>query len=129
MYQVTDNDDLIPINPDTSDFDTIYGVLMFSEGVTSQVIALQVIDDDEAEILERYRVVLVNATEGRITHGNGSSVDVAIAPNDDPHGVFGFTVLSDEWIAEDVPDGDDENVTASYSVSRGSGAFGLVTVS
>lgn len=127
LYEINESDELVPAVAN-NDFEVVYGVLTFVEGVRSQDIELQTINENDPEVTERFRVVLLNATEGRITEGNDSSVDVAIAASDGPHGVFGFTI-SDIWIAEDIADDNEYNGTASYNVSRTAGAFGTVTVS
>lgn len=52
-------------------------------------IEITIIDDNEVEFLEIFKIALVRVTGGARL-GNDTLVTVAIPPNDSPLGVFGF---------------------------------------
>uniref|UniRef100_A0A8C7EBG5 Adhesion G-protein coupled receptor V1 n=1 Tax=Nothoprocta perdicaria TaxID=30464 RepID=A0A8C7EBG5_NOTPE len=110
------------------DFTPTFGNLTFADGQTTREIEITIIDDNEVEFLEIFKVSLMRVTGGGRL-GNDTLVTVAIPPNDSPVGVFGF----EEKIVSMIrivlsPTPDDAAATVVLTVSRSQGGHGAVRV-
>ncbi|XP_006885449.1 PREDICTED: G-protein coupled receptor 98-like [Elephantulus edwardii] len=88
------------------DFKPSYGILEFSDGQTTAMINISIIDDAEFELMEMFNISLIRVTGGGRL-GDDIVVTVVIPQNDSPFGVFGFeekTVTVEETLFSDVPD-------------------------
>ncbi|XP_048148598.1 adhesion G-protein coupled receptor V1 isoform X11 [Corvus hawaiiensis] len=107
------------------DFTPSFGNLTFADGQATGEIEITIIDDNEVEFLEIFKIALVRVTGGARL-GNDTLVTVAIPPNDSPVGVFGFeekkvTVKEPQTL-------DDSAAVVLLNVSRSQGGQGAVKV-
>ncbi|KAM4753534.1 adhesion G-protein coupled receptor V1 isoform 2-T3 [Cyanocitta cristata] len=107
------------------DFTPSFGNLTFADGQATGEIEITIIDDNEVEFLEIFKIALVRVTGGARL-GNDTLVTVAIPPNDSPVGVFGFeekkvTVKEPQTL-------DDSAAVILLNVSRSQGGQGAVKV-
>ncbi|NWX90484.1 GPR98 protein, partial [Nothoprocta pentlandii] len=107
------------------DFTPTFGNLTFAEGQTTREIEITIIDDNEVEFLEIFKVSLMRVTGGGRL-GNDTLVTVAIPPNDSPVGVFGFEEKIVTVKEPQTPD--DAAATVVLTVSRSQGGHGAVRV-
>ncbi|XP_041926588.1 adhesion G-protein coupled receptor V1 [Alosa sapidissima] len=73
-----------------SDFIPSFGELQFHPGVQQLEIAVNIINDDLPEDMERFNIKLKNP-KGGAEIGFGGQVSLSISSNDDAHGIIGFT--------------------------------------
>uniref|UniRef100_A0AAV2MS74 Staphylococcus aureus surface protein A n=1 Tax=Knipowitschia caucasica TaxID=637954 RepID=A0AAV2MS74_KNICA len=114
-----------PITADTNDFSPISGNITFLDGQKKADIAITVLDDDEVEASETFRVTLLHVIGGARL-GDFTSIVLTIPPNDSRFGRFGFstsevTVSEPEFV-------DDPAAVASLVVMRSSEGLGAVTL-
>ncbi|XP_010072004.1 PREDICTED: G-protein coupled receptor 98-like, partial [Pterocles gutturalis] len=107
------------------DFTPSFGNLTFSDGQATGEIEITIIDDNEVELLEIFRVALVRVTGGARL-GDDILVTVAIPPNDSPVGVFGFEEKNVTVKEPQTPD--DPAAVVLLTVNRSQGGRGAVNV-
>ncbi|KAJ7406541.1 G-protein coupled receptor 98 isoform X1 [Willisornis vidua] len=107
------------------DFAPSFGNLTFSEGQATGEIEITIIDDNEVEFLEIFKIALVRVIGGARL-GNDTLVTVAIPPNDSPVGVFGFEEKNVTVKEPQTPD--DSAAVVLLTVSRSQGGQGAVKV-
>ncbi|XP_069483725.1 adhesion G-protein coupled receptor V1 isoform X2 [Ambystoma mexicanum] len=106
-----------------SDFIPSSGELKFEVGDREAVIAINLLDDEVPEENETFRVRLKNAKGGAEIGANGY-VTIIISPNDDAHGVIGFTQSSLSKQAEEL----EQDNLITFTIERLKGTFGRVAV-
>ncbi|XP_016160310.1 PREDICTED: G-protein coupled receptor 98 [Ficedula albicollis] len=107
------------------DFTPSFGNLTFADGQATGEIEITIIDDNEVEFLEIFKIVLVRVTGGARL-GNDTVVTVAIPPNDSPLGVFGFEEKNVTVKEPQTPD--DSAAVVLLNVTRSQGGRGAATV-
>ncbi|NXF10740.1 GPR98 protein, partial [Smithornis capensis] len=107
------------------DFTPSVGNLTFADGQATGEIEITIMDDNEIEFLEIFKIVLVSVTGGARL-GNDTLVTVAIPPNDSPVGVFGFEEKNVTVKEPQTPD--DSAAVVLLTVSRSQGGQGAVKV-
>ncbi|NXL95351.1 GPR98 protein, partial [Alectura lathami] len=105
------------------DFTPSSGNLTFADGQATGEIEITIIDDNEVEFLEIFKIFLVRVTGGARL-GDDTLVTVAIPPNDSPVGVFGFE--EKKVIVKEPQTPDDSAAIALLTVSRSPGGKGAV---
>ncbi|NWV35380.1 GPR98 protein, partial [Grantiella picta] len=105
------------------DFTPIFGNLTFADGQATGEIEITIVDDNEVEFLEIFKIALVRVTGGARL-GNDTLVTVAIPPNDSPAGVFGFEQKNVTVKEPQTPD--DPAAVVLLNVSRSQGGHGEV---
>ncbi|XP_075693474.1 adhesion G-protein coupled receptor V1 [Rhinoderma darwinii] len=115
----------LPFTASHEDFIPSSGNLTFSDGQSSGVIEIFILDDTIIEFLEIFNVSLKQVTNGGKL-GKETTVMVNIPPNDSPLGLFGFekkVVLVSEPQRTGDPAGE-----VSLTVVRSQGGHGVVKV-
>ncbi|KAM3940659.1 adhesion G-protein coupled receptor V1 isoform 2-T2 [Leptodactylus fuscus] len=115
----------LPVTASHEDFTPSSGNLTFSDGQSSGVIEIFILDDIIIEFLETFNVSLKRVTNGGKL-GKESTVMVNIPPNDSPLGLFGFekkVVLVTEPQRIGDPSGE-----VSLTVVRSEGGHGAVKI-
>ncbi|OXB60111.1 hypothetical protein ASZ78_001978 [Callipepla squamata] len=107
------------------DFTPSSGNLTFEDEQATGEIEITIIDDNEVEFLEIFKISLVRVTGGARL-GDETVVTVAIPPNDSPVGVFGFEEKNIAVKEPQTPD--DPAAIALFTVSRSPGGHGAVKV-
>ncbi|NXK95299.1 GPR98 protein, partial [Formicarius rufipectus] len=107
------------------DFTPWFGNVTFAEGQATGEIEIAIIDDNEVEFLEIFKIALVRVTGGARL-GNDTLVTVAIPPNDSPVGVFGFEEKNVTVKEPQTPN--DPAAVVLLTVSRSQGGRGAVKV-
>ncbi|NWQ77266.1 GPR98 protein, partial [Columbina picui] len=107
------------------DFTPSFGNLTFADGQATGEIEITIIDDNEVEFLEIFKIALVRLTGGARL-GDDTLVTVVIPPNDSPVGVFGFEEKNVTVKEPQTPD--DSAAVALLTVSRSQGGRGAVKV-
>ncbi|NWV81048.1 GPR98 protein, partial [Dasyornis broadbenti] len=105
------------------DFTPSFGNLTFADGQATGEIEITIIDDNEVEFLEIFKIALMRVTGGARL-GNDTLVTVAIPPNDSPAGVFGFEQKNVTVKEPQTPD--DSAAVVLLNVSRSQGGQGEV---
>ncbi|KAM7416521.1 hypothetical protein PAMA_018533 [Pampus argenteus] len=101
------------------------GILQFNVSESEAVIAITILDDEQVETLETFRVNLLRVIGGARL-GEVTSVTISIPPNDSPLGGFGFRELE---VSVSEPDFvDDPAAVATLAVVRSAGGKGAVTL-
>ncbi|XP_032873159.1 adhesion G-protein coupled receptor V1 [Amblyraja radiata] len=98
----------------------IHGNITFETGQTLADIVLQVASDDVPELDEELLMYISNVSKGRL--GTLVNATVTVLADDDPYGVFTFSVRSRPIRVEE----EDQNVT--LTVERHGGFFGIAAV-
>ena len=101
-----------------SDYTGVNGVISFAEGVTSQTFDITILDDSIAEVDETF-IATLNNPSGGATLGSPINTSILILRNDQP-GSLQFSAPTYS-VAEN-------GVTASITVTRVGGSFGVVGV-
>ncbi|XP_045890437.1 adhesion G-protein coupled receptor V1 [Micropterus dolomieu] len=114
-----------PITADFNDFSPRSGNITFQDGQRETTIAITILDDEQVETLETFRVNLLRVIGGARL-GEVTSVTISIPPNDSPLGQFGFrerqvTVSEPAFV-------DDPAAVATIAVLRSAGGKGAVTL-
>ncbi|TKS78901.1 G-protein coupled receptor 98 [Collichthys lucidus] len=113
------------ITSDLNDFSPTSGNITFQDGQREAMIAITILDDEEVETSETFRVNLLRVVGGARL-GGMTSVTVSIPPNDSPHGQFGFKEL--EFSVSEPEFEDDPDAVATLTVLRSPGGKGAVTL-
>ncbi|XP_040899032.1 adhesion G-protein coupled receptor V1 [Toxotes jaculatrix] len=114
-----------PGTADLNDFSPTSGNVTFQDGQREARIAITILDDEQVETLETFRVNLLRVIGGARL-GEATSVTISIPANDSPLGRFGFqelevTVSEPEFV-------DDPAAVATLAVLRSAGGEGAVTL-
>ncbi|XP_070760191.1 adhesion G-protein coupled receptor V1 [Enoplosus armatus] len=112
-----------PITANLNDFSPTSGNMTFQDGQREATIAITILDDEQVETSETFRVNLLRVIGGARL-GEVTSVTIIIPPNDSPLGRFGFqdlevTVSEPEFV-------DDPAAVATLAVLRSAGGEGAV---
>lgn len=92
-YMTASPDDIIVTEP-------LGSVVSFTDGQTTAVISIDIVDDDmpeESELL----VISLTAASGDVVLVNPSEASLLLAPSDDPNGVFQFADGFRDVLAEE----------------------------
>ncbi|KAG7243926.1 hypothetical protein INR49_006081 [Caranx melampygus] len=113
------------VTADINDFSPTSGNITFQDGQTEATVAITILDDEQVEPLETFRVILLLVIGGARL-GEVTSVNVSIPGNDSPLGRFGFqevevTVSEPEFVG-------DPAAVATLAVLRSVGGEGAVTL-
>ncbi|XP_042344940.1 adhesion G-protein coupled receptor V1 [Plectropomus leopardus] len=114
-----------PITADLDDFSPTSGNITFQDGESEATIAITILDDEQVETSETFRVNLLRVIGGARL-GDATFVTISIPPNDSPLGRFGFQEL--EVIISEPEFVDDPAAVATLAVLRSSGGEGAVTL-
>ncbi|XP_061584932.1 adhesion G-protein coupled receptor V1 [Cololabis saira] len=114
-----------PITADLRDFSPVSGNLTFQDGQTKATIDITILDDEQVETSETFRVSLLRVIGGARL-GPTNSVTVSIPSNDSPFGRFGFQTL--EAVISEPEFVDDPAAVATLAVLRSAGGEGAVTL-
>ncbi|KAI3372466.1 hypothetical protein L3Q82_022949 [Scortum barcoo] len=114
-----------PVTADLNDFSPTSGNITFQDGQSKATIAIAILDDEQVETSETFRVNLLRVIGGAQL-GEVTTVTISIPPNDSPLGQFGFqelevTVSEPEFV-------DDPAAVATLAVLRSAGGEGVVTL-
>ncbi|XP_072270059.1 adhesion G-protein coupled receptor V1 [Pyxicephalus adspersus] len=115
----------LPITASRDDFTPSSGNLSFSDGQSTGVIEIIIVDDTFVEYLETFNVSLKQVTNGAIL-GSEVTVVVNIPPNDSPLGLFGFET-NRVFISEPQRIGDPAG-EVTLTVVRSPGGQGAVKI-
>ncbi|XP_041856249.1 adhesion G-protein coupled receptor V1 [Melanotaenia boesemani] len=115
-----------PVTADLNDFSPISGNITFQDGQREAKIAIAILDDEQVEASETFRVNLLRVIGGA-RFGQVTSVTVNIPANDSPLGRFGFNKL--EITISEPEFVDDPAAVATLAVLRSAGGQGAVTLS
>uniref|UniRef100_A0A665TER5 Adhesion G-protein coupled receptor V1 n=1 Tax=Echeneis naucrates TaxID=173247 RepID=A0A665TER5_ECHNA len=114
-----------PVTADLNDFSPTSGNITFQDGQREAIIAITILDDEQVEPLETFRVNVLRVIGGARL-GDVTSVIISIPANDSPLGQFGFqelevTVSEPEFV-------NDPAAVATLAVLRSTGGEGAVTL-
>uniref|UniRef100_A0A3P8WCF8 Adhesion G-protein coupled receptor V1 n=1 Tax=Cynoglossus semilaevis TaxID=244447 RepID=A0A3P8WCF8_CYNSE len=112
-----------PITAQHDDFSPSSGNITFRDGQSGARVALTILDDEEAESVESFRVNLLRVIGGGRL-GDVTSVIVSIPANDSPFGRFGFQKLE----VSEPEFTDDPAAVTTLTVLRSAGGEGAVTL-
>ncbi|NXU16592.1 GPR98 protein, partial [Pardalotus punctatus] len=104
----------------TKDLVSTDGNVTFDVGQVRANITVQVAPDDLPELDEKFSVLIINVSRGRL--GNQTNATLTVLANDDPYGVFIFSEQNRLMKVEE------ETKNISLTVVRGSGLLGTVMV-
>ncbi|XP_044225055.1 adhesion G-protein coupled receptor V1 isoform X2 [Thunnus albacares] len=114
-----------PLTADLNDFSPTSGNITFQDEQSEAIIAITILDDEQVETSETFRVNLLRVIGGARL-GDVTSVTISIPPNDSPLGRFGFRELE---VTVSEPDFvDDPAAVATLAVLRSEGGEGVVTL-
>ncbi|XP_014844179.1 PREDICTED: G-protein coupled receptor 98 isoform X1 [Poecilia mexicana] len=114
-----------PVTADLNDFTPASGNITFQEGQKESTIAITILDDEQIEASETFRVDLLRVIGGARL-GQVTFVNVVIPSNDSPLGRFGFQDL--EIVVSEPEFVDDPSAVATLTVVRSSGGEGAVVL-
>ncbi|MED6250420.1 Adhesion G-protein coupled receptor V1 [Ataeniobius toweri] len=114
-----------PITADLRDFTPVSGNITFQDGQKESTIVITILDDEEVEASETFRVDLLHVIGGARL-GQVTSVTVVIPSNDSPLGRFGFQTL--EVVISEPEFVDDPAAVATLTVVRSPGGEGAVAL-
>uniref|UniRef100_A0A3Q2DXJ8 Adhesion G-protein coupled receptor V1 n=1 Tax=Cyprinodon variegatus TaxID=28743 RepID=A0A3Q2DXJ8_CYPVA len=114
-----------PITADLNDFSPVSGNITFQDGQKESSIAIMILDDEDVEASETFRVDLLRVIGGARL-GQVTSVTVVVPSNDSPLGRFGFQEL--EVVVTEPEFLDDPAAVATLTVVRSEGGEGGVTL-
>ncbi|KAM6930325.1 adhesion G-protein coupled receptor V1 [Xenentodon cancila] len=114
-----------PITADLNDISPKSGNFTFQDGQREATIAISILDDEQVETSETFRVSLLRVIGGARL-GRASSVTVTIPSNDSPFGKFGFQKL--EVVISEPEFVGDPAAVATLTVLRSAGGEGAVTL-
>ncbi|XP_037536594.1 adhesion G-protein coupled receptor V1 [Nematolebias whitei] len=115
----------VPITAALNDFSPISGNITFQDGQKEATVAITILDDDQVETSETFRVDLLRVIGGARL-GQATSVTVTVPPNDSPLGRFGFQGL--EVVVSEPGFEKDPAAVATLVVLRSAGGVGAVTL-
>ncbi|XP_053180894.1 adhesion G-protein coupled receptor V1 [Scomber japonicus] len=114
-----------PLTADFNDFHPTSGNITFQDGQREAIIAITILDDEQVESSETFRVNLLRVIGGARL-GDVTSVTISIPPNDSPLGQFGFR---EQEVTVSEPDfADDPAAVATLAVLRSEEGKGAVTL-
>lgn len=105
-----------------TDFNVQPTQVLFEEDQATASFAVSIIDDDEPEALETFRVLLDSTSIGEISGARDKRF--IIEANDDFNGVLQFAVASRSFVIDEP----ESAITLTFDVERLRGAFGTVLV-
>uniref|UniRef100_A0A3Q2PRU9 Adhesion G-protein coupled receptor V1 n=1 Tax=Fundulus heteroclitus TaxID=8078 RepID=A0A3Q2PRU9_FUNHE len=114
-----------PITADPSDYTPVSGNITFQDGQVKSIIAITILDDEQVEASESFRVDLLRVIGGARL-GQVTSITVVIPSNDSPLGRFGFQDL--EVVVAEPEFVDDPAAVATLTVVRSAGGEGVVAL-
>uniref|UniRef100_A0A3B5LIK0 Adhesion G-protein coupled receptor V1 n=1 Tax=Xiphophorus couchianus TaxID=32473 RepID=A0A3B5LIK0_9TELE len=114
-----------PITADLNDFTPASGNITFQEGQKKSTIAITILDDEQVEASETFRVDLLRVVGGARL-GQVTFVTIVIPSNDSPLGRFGFQDL--EIVVSEPKFVNDPSAVATITVVRSSGGKGAVVL-
>ncbi|XP_028269622.1 adhesion G-protein coupled receptor V1 [Parambassis ranga] len=114
-----------PVTANVNDFSPISGNITFQDGQREATIAITILDDDQVETSETFKVNLLRVIGGARL-GQETSVTISIPPNDSPLGRFGFQEL--QVVVSEPQFVDDPAAVATLTVLRSAGGEGAVTL-
>ncbi|KAJ0067530.1 hypothetical protein NL108_008007, partial [Boleophthalmus pectinirostris] len=114
-----------PVTADINDFSPISGNITFLDGQRKAHIAITILDDDEVETSETFRVTLLHVMGGARL-GDFTSIVITIPPNDSRFGRFGFSAL--KAVVSEPEFVNDPAAVATLVVLRSSDGLGAVTL-
>ncbi|KAK7934133.1 hypothetical protein WMY93_005029 [Mugilogobius chulae] len=113
------------ITADINDFSPTSGNVTLLDGQSKADIVLTILDDNEVEGSEDFRVTLLGVIGGARL-GDFTSIVITIPPNDSQFGRFGFSAL--EAVVSEPEFDNDPAALATLVVLRSSDGFGAVTL-
>ena len=103
------------------------GVIIFSKGITTKTIDIEVLHDSTPELQEQFRIELFSPSENVIL-SEPNILNVYIEKNGDPHGVIGFNTSSINNNTLILDEDSDASFKSKIMLKRSGGYYGNITV-